>query len=80
MEIKDHFKEEKEVKIPENEIPFYSCYLSFPKYVSENYYEIFLPPPSSHSLWSEKLSTFGQEDVKKLFLMNEQLKEVYIRK
>jgi len=75
----DNIENNKE-KIPENQIPFYSCYLSFPKYVSTEYYEIFLPPPSPSLIWSENLSKFGQEDVKKLFMMNDTLKEVYIRK
>jgi tRNA pseudouridine32 synthase/23S rRNA pseudouridine746 synthase len=70
----------KEEKIAENQIPFYSCYLSFPKYVSTEYYEIFLPPPSHSKIWSETLSKFGQEDVKKLFIMDDTMKEVYIRK
>jgi len=72
--------ENNEDKIAENEIPFYSCYLSFPKYVSTEYYEIFLPPPSPSKIWTENLSKFGQEDVKKLFLMNDTLKELYIRR
>jgi tRNA pseudouridine32 synthase/23S rRNA pseudouridine746 synthase len=76
-EIKEIPKEE---KIAENQIPFYSCYLSFPKYVSTEYYELFLPPPSPSQIWTEKLSNFNQENIKKLFLMNDQLKEVYIRK
>jgi tRNA pseudouridine32 synthase/23S rRNA pseudouridine746 synthase len=70
----------KEGKVAENQIPFYSCYLSFPKYVSTEYYELFLPPPAHPLIWTEKLSNFNQENIKKLFLMNDELKEVYIRR
>lgn len=66
-------------KVPEFEVPFVSCYVSFPKYISQDRYEVYFSPSPSRHWNAELLAQFTMDDAKALLLLNDSLKEVYIR-
>jgi len=58
------------VLVSESDIPFYCSYLFFQKYLSREYYEIFLPPTPS-LYWTSEFCKITVDDARKIFTMTD---------